>query len=158
MLLLLDCTFTACSTTVARNVLAESSPSHRARGSQRGREQQWKHTKDLDVGYASIKKKKKSIKWLVWLCQTQSHPTQRIKWVPPLVHCQLWKINFMDQNWNLHLSEWLGKIQENILLELGSVLIKNHSSYFTNWKIKTKQVCTGGLERENAMNTHFYKP
>lgn len=158
MLLLLDCTFTTCSTTVARNVLAESSPSHRARGSQRGREQQWKHTKDLDVGYASIKKKKSPLSDSSGFAKHSHTQLKRIKWVPPLVHCQLWKINFMDQNWNLHLSEWLGKIQENILLELGSVLIKNHSSYFTNWKIKTKQVCTGGLERENAMNTHFYKP
>lgn len=49
-------------------------------------------------------------------------------------------------------------IQENILLKLSSVLVKNHSLYIPNWNIKTKQVRTGGLEEENTMYTHFYKP
>ncbi len=57
MLLLLDCVFTACSTTVARNVPTESSPkSQREGGSQSGREWQREHAKDLDIGYESMKK------------------------------------------------------------------------------------------------------
>lgn len=65
----------------------------------------------------------------------------------------------MDQIWNLHSSGWLGKIQERIFLfNLCSVLVKMFSLHFTNQKIKTKPVCTGGVGKENAMNTHFYKP